>query len=135
MALFAGGVVATACSRTADQELRARINAIWNEGRVDLIGAYYSESIAAQLADQVESTRRFYPDLTMTVTSVAVDGDLFFFRWTVKGTHAKYHKKVELHGVTHGRMQDGKVAEEQIVYDRLDEADQLGFMVRSPTEY
>ncbi len=59
---------------------------------------------------------------------------LFFFRWTVTGTHSKYTKKVELRGVTYGRMLDGKIVDEQIVYDRLDEADQLGFTIRSPAE-
>jgi hypothetical protein len=134
-AIYIAGAVATGCQRGDEHTLRARISAIWNQGRIDLIDTHYSEEIAPQLTEQVESTRRFYPDLEMTLTSIAIDDELYFFRWTVTGTHAKYRKKVELRGVTHGRIRDGKVVEEQIVYDRLEEADQLGFMVRSPSEY
>lgn len=133
--LVAGGALLVGCQGRPEAALRARIDAIWNRGRVDLINMYYSDSIAQQLTEQVESTRRFYPNLRMAISSVAIDADLYYFCWTVTATHAKYRKKVELRGVTHGRMQDGKVVEEQIVYDRLDEADQLGFIVRSPTEY
>ena len=103
-------------------------------GHLAHIDERYSEVMATQLKEQVESTRSFYPDLNMAIDAIAVDGDLFFFRWTVTGSHRKYAKKVELRGVTYGQVQDGIIVDEQIVYDRLEEANQLGFTIRSPAE-
>lgn len=132
--LVIGMALTVGCKGAIKDVVRDGVDQIWNKGNVEQIDARYSAAMVAQLREQVESTRAFYPDLSMRIESIAVDGDLFFFRWTVTGTHSKYTKKVELRGVTYGRMLDGKIVDEQIVYDRLDEADQLGFTIRSPAE-
>ena len=128
------GFAAAGCQSVDEDQLRAGIEAIWNHGKLDEIDARYSDSIAAQLRERVSSSRKFYPDLNLTADPIVIDGERFSYRWTMTGTHSKYNKKVELRGVTCGRVHDGKVVEEQIFYDRLDEADQLGFSVRSPAE-
>lgn len=79
------------------------------------------------------------PDLTMTMQAAAEQGGTVFVRWTLTGTHsgaewagiAPTGAQLDLDGVDHATVSDGRIGSEFVVFDQLQLARQLGL---APTE-
>lgn len=134
------------------QELKATIResveAVWNEGRLDLLDQLYSadvvrhsppfpsiEGLSAHEAS-ITAIRDAFPDIHLTVHEVVVDGDTVVTRWTWQGTHTGESptfgipptgKPVTMTGSTlcHNG-DDGRTVEEWMYADWLGELQQLG---------
>lgn len=74
------------------------------------------------------------PDLTMTMQAMAEQDDTVFVRWTLTGTHtgaalagvAATGARIDLDGVDHVTLRDGRVVANFTVFDQVQVARQLG---------
>ena len=90
----------------------------------DEMAAYFGELFAAM------------PDVRMDVQAVAVDRDDAFVRWRLTGTHTgaafsgiePTGKRIELDGIDHFVIRDGKVATNFVVFDQMQVARALGML-------
>lgn len=88
------------------------------------IGAYFEAAFAA------------VPDFHIEIVSLAEQGDDVFVQWRITGTHsgaawqgiAPTGKRIELDGIDHFVMRDGKVESNFVVFDQLQFARQIGMM-------
>ena len=74
----------------------------------------------------VELYRSAFPDLHTTIEDIIAEGDKVACRWTAVGTHrtellgvAPSNNRVELTGITIGRIEDGRIVE---TYNNFDQA-------------
>ena len=77
--------------------------------------------------------RRFFPDQTVERTHWVEDGEWVAFRWRLKATHSvdapefpSSGRSVELHGASHIRVVNGKIAELFGVWDEAGFLRQIG---------
>ena len=76
------------------------------------------------------------PDFRMRVEAVAEQGDEVFVRWHLTGTHsgaawegiAPSGKRIELDGMDHFTVRDGRVVSNFVVFDQLQFARAVGFV-------
>ena len=73
------------------------------------------------------------PDLTLRVDDVTGDGDRVAARWNAQGTHTAEmfgipptNKRLDIHGISFFRFQDGKIAEDWVEENTLSVLQQLG---------
>ena len=102
---------------------------IWNKKNLDRIDELFSEELAAETRAFAEPKLAEDPDLHLDVREVLIDGDRGAARWTITGTHSEYGKKVSVDEMTLNRRDGMKVVEQEIYWDRLDEARQRGLAV------
>jgi steroid delta-isomerase-like uncharacterized protein len=81
-----------------------------------------------------------FPDINWTVTSFVEEGDTFADEWTFVGTHSgpfalpdgtelpPTGRRVELKGMEFVQMRDGKIVVDNLYYDTLAIAAQLGLV-------
>jgi predicted ester cyclase len=86
-----------------------------------------------------------FPDIAWSVESFIEDGDLFADEWTFRGTHAgpillpdgtelpATGKRVELRGMEYVQMRDGKIVVDNLYYDNMAVAAQLGLVPEGAT--
>lgn len=90
----------------------------------DDIGAAFEEAFAAM------------PDFHIEIVELAEQGENVFVRWRITGTHtgapwegyAPSGKRVELDGVDHFVVRDGRIASNFVVFDQVQFARQVGVM-------
>ncbi|SRR5579884_2887947 len=90
----------------------------------DEIGAYFEDAFAA------------VPDFHIEIVALAEQGDDVFVQWRITGTHsgtpwqgiAPTGKSLELDGIDHFVIRDGKVESNFVVFDQLQFARQIGMM-------
>lgn len=89
----------------------------------DEIAAYFRELFAA------------VPDFRMDIKSIVEKGDEAFVRWVATGTHegtvqgvAGTEKRIEIDGMDHMTLRDGKVASNFVVFDQMQWARAMGMM-------
>ena len=95
----------------------------------DEIAAYFEEAFAA------------LPDWHMEVVDLVEQGDHVFVQWHLTGTHTggpvqgiePTGRRIELDGMDHFVMRDGKTASNFIVFDQLQWARQVGFIPEEST--
>jgi steroid delta-isomerase-like uncharacterized protein len=88
------------------------------------IGAYFEATFAA------------VPDFHIEIVAIAEQGDDVFVQWRITGTHtgaawqgiAATGKSLELDGIDHFILRDGKVASNFVVFDQLQFARQIGML-------
>ena len=76
------------------------------------------------------------PDLVMTIEGLLEDGEQVFVRWRLTGTHtggelegiAPGGRTLDLDGVDHAVVRDGRVVSNFVVFDQLQLGRQLGVM-------
>jgi steroid delta-isomerase-like uncharacterized protein len=119
---------------------------IWNQGNLDLVDEIYAPDYVnhdltmPEDVRGVEDVREFYrrylsafSDAEITIEDQLAEGDKVVTRWTARGTHKgelmgvpPSGKRVEVAGITIGRIEGGKVAEEWDSYDALGLMQQIG---------
>lgn len=90
----------------------------------DAIGAYFQAAFDA------------LPDFRIEIVGLAAQGDDVFAQWRLTGTHsgaawqgiAPTGRPVELDGIDHFVMQDGKVTSNFVVFDQMQFARSVGMM-------
>ena len=88
------------------------------------IGAYFEATFAA------------LPDFHVEIVGLAEQGDEVFVRWRITGTHSgaawqgitPTGKPLQLDGIDHFVVRDGKVESNFVVFDQLQFARQIGMM-------
>ena len=77
--------------------------------------------------------RAAFPDLEITVDDQIAEGDKVATRWTAGGTHQGEFqglkptgKRITVSAIVYGRCEDGKVAEEWVMFDQMGLMQQLG---------
>lgn len=88
------------------------------------IGAYFEAAFAAM------------PDFHVDIVGLAEQGDDVFVQWRITGTHsgaawqgiAPTGKRLELDGIDHFVVRDGKVESNFVVFDQLQFARQIGMI-------
>ena len=76
------------------------------------------------------------PDLHMDAVATAEEGDAVLARWTLTGTHTgaafagieRTGARVELDGMDHFTIRDGKVASNFVVFDQMEVGRRLGLL-------
>jgi predicted ester cyclase len=79
---------------------------------------------------------RAVPDLHMEPIKLVEDGDTVFVRWHLTGTHTgpgfaglePTGKRIELDGIDHFTLSDGKVVSNFVVFDQMDVGRALGML-------
>jgi steroid delta-isomerase-like uncharacterized protein len=123
------------------EENKAVVNAfveqVWNQKNVAAVDAFVApDYVGHNLANPDETSDRegakqsiayflsAFPDCHVTYDDVFAEGDMVAIRMTVRGTHkgefagvAPTGKEVTFMGLSHGRIADGKIAEEWEMYD------------------
>jgi steroid delta-isomerase-like uncharacterized protein len=89
----------------------------------DEIAAYFEETFAA------------LPDLRVEVVALVERGDEVFVRWRLTGTQQGAiqgiegtGRRIELDGVDHFTLRDGRIASNFVVFDQMQWARQVGLM-------
>jgi steroid delta-isomerase-like uncharacterized protein len=91
---------------------------------------------ADEIAAYFEVVFTALPDFDMQVVDLIEQGDHVFVQWHLRGTHSggpfqgieATGKRIELDGMDHFVMRDGKTLSNFIVYDQLQFARQIGFL-------
>lgn len=116
----------------------------WNKGNFDFFMEtttpdyvyYYPSGNPNPVSREVtvESTKRFwksFPDISVSIEEIIAEGDKITTRYVVRGTHEGEFmgipatgKKIEVSGITIGRIENGKFVEE------WEEMDYYGLMIQ-----
>jgi steroid delta-isomerase-like uncharacterized protein len=90
---------------------------------VDEIAAYFEDTFAA------------LPDMRIEVISIVEQGDDVLAHWHLTGTHSGpvqgiegTGKRIELDGIDHFVLRDGKVVSNFVVFDQMQYSRQLGIL-------
>jgi predicted ester cyclase len=129
---------------------------VWNDNKLDVIDEIFHENfvdhgLAPGLTKQgpegakeaVMQFRTAFPDLTLTVDDLLVEGDKVLTRWTAVGTHdgplnnpqgqiPPTGKKGVVLGMTLNRVEDGKIIEAWDNFDTIGMLQQLGVIPPPP---
>jgi steroid delta-isomerase-like uncharacterized protein len=141
---------------SANREVLDRYVELYNAGDLDGCMDLYAEdavqlmpdgfyegrsAIGERLARELEA----FPDIVWTVESFIEGGDLFADEWTFLGTHAgplllpdgselpATGKRVEIRGMEYVEMRDGKIVVDNLYYDAMGVAAQLGLVPEGAT--
>jgi NTE family protein len=132
--------VVTQLAAPAENETIARtlVSDVWNDGRRDPLDYLLDDRFALYLDDRadgrgretywefVETYRRAFPDLELTVEDIVTEGDKIALRLTLRGTHegpfldvAPTGREVEVQRMALHHVDDGRILETGIVEDTL----------------
>ncbi len=88
-----------------------------------------------EVAAYVSQVREGFPDFALQITRSFMAGEEFVQCWTTTGTQRGSFlgipasgRFVELHGVTVGRLRDGRIADEEVWFDQVSLLRQLGVL-------
>ena len=96
---------------------------------------------ADAIAKAFEGTFAAMPDFRIEIVELVEQGDNVFARWHISGTHtgepwegiAASGKRVELDGIDHFVVRDGKIVSNFVVFDQLQFARAVGLMPEDGT--
>jgi predicted ester cyclase len=124
-------------------------DAIWNEGKVELMDQYFTQDIVAHqppfpdvegldaMKAFVADVRTAFPDFRVTTDEMIFERDTFAARWTWSGTHTGHGKvipvpptgkKMSGTGMIMAHVVGGKIVEEWQQEDWLGLIQQLGLV-------
>jgi steroid delta-isomerase-like uncharacterized protein len=90
---------------------------------------------ADAVAGYFEDAFKALPDMRIEPTSVVEQGDDVFVRWRLTGTHQGpvqgiegTGKSIELDGIDHFVLRDGKIVSNFVVFDQMQYSRQLGIL-------
>lgn len=89
-----------------------------------------------QIASYFETTFAALPDFKIEIVALAEQGDDVFVQWRITGTHSgtawqgiePTGRRIELDGIDHFVVREGKVESNFVVFDQLQFARQIGMM-------
>lgn len=133
--------------------LASYISEVWEEGNPEKVREFAAPGyrrhvnasgepldIDAQIT-RLEGMRMAFPDITVTVENVVVEGDWIAFRGVLTGTHqgpflgiAPTGRSVRVSLVDMMRLENGKIAEQWGGPDMVDLLGQLGAEVSPPPD-
>jgi steroid delta-isomerase-like uncharacterized protein len=119
---------------------------LWNSGNLELVAQLYSDEAerndpnqphpirgTQQIGDYIVEVRTGFPDFKIEIKQQIGDAEQIAREWTCTGTHNGVFqgipatgRPVRISGVSLQRMQDGKITEERVYFDRLALLQQLG---------
>lgn len=119
---------------------------LWNTGNAEVTKRLYAESAERydptppepargpqQIARFVAEVRTAFPDFKLEIKRRVAEGDQLVTQWTCTGTQKGEFqgipatgKRINLTGVALTRIENGKVVEERVYFDRLTMLEQLG---------
>lgn len=83
----------------------------------------------------IQMYRQAFPDATLEVDDIVVDGDTVAARWTATGTHEgslmgiePTGNRVEISGSEINRIEDGQIVESWLLFDTFGMMEQIGAM-------
>ena len=112
---------------------------LYAEDAVQLMPDGFYEGRGA-IGDRLARELDAFPDIDWTVESFIEDGDLFADEWTFVGTHAgplplpdgtelpATGRRIEIRGMEYVQMRDGKIVVDNLYYDAMAVAAQLGLL-------
>ena len=119
------------------------VNEILNQGKLsvadEIIGEDFVDPAGApgekgpeSLKKVITSFRTIFPDLSVTIDEMVVDGESIAWKWTATGTHQAAMfgipptgKQVTFGGIIIDTIQNGKIVERQGIWDRMGLKEQL----------
>ena len=132
-------------TETNKATVRRMNDQLWNEGRVDLIGEFFTEDTVShavglppssgleELKASVVMAQNAYADLRLSFGDLIADGDKVAYTWTLRGLHQgelygipPTGKKVTTSGVTINRLVNGRIVETWMFPDTMGLMQQLG---------
>jgi steroid delta-isomerase-like uncharacterized protein len=118
--------------------VRRYIEEVWNKGNLDVLSELIADKYVAvepllgeikgvdALRKQVQSYRTAFPDLRMSIEDMGMSGDRVFVRWIGRGSHkgmfigvSPTNNRGEIRGISLYRLMNGKIVEDQAVFDSL----------------
>jgi steroid delta-isomerase-like uncharacterized protein len=128
------------------QHVLDSVVALWNTGSADIAAKIYTDDCpridpnvppetrgGAAIARYVAEVRSAYPDFKLEVLDSIAEGERLAVHWVVTGTHkgdfrgiAPTGKRIKITGMTLARIQNGKLAEDRVYFDRMIMFEQLG---------
>ena len=96
---------------------------------------------ADAIAEVFAGTFAAMPDLRIEIAQLVEDGENVFVRWHMSGTHtgepwegvAASGKRIELDGVDHFVVRDGRIVSNFVIFDQLQFARAVGLMPEDGT--
>jgi steroid delta-isomerase-like uncharacterized protein len=132
-------------TETNKATVRRMNDQLWNEGRVDLIGEFFTEDTVSHAAGLPSSSgleelkasvvmgQNAYADLRLSFGDLIADGDKVAYTWTLQGVHQgelygipPTGKQVTTSGVTINRLVNGRIVETWMFPDTMGLMQQLG---------
>lgn len=112
----------------------AAVRQLWTDNTVERFPDQTCRG-AEQIAAYFDATFVAIPDWQFDVVGIAEQGDDVFVRWHSTGTHtgplsgiAPTGKPIEIDGIDHFVVRDGKVESNFVVVDQMQSARQIGMM-------
>ncbi|HSU30898.1 MAG TPA: ester cyclase [Bryobacteraceae bacterium] len=119
---------------------------LWNTGDSEVAKKLYSDNARRydpnqpepgrgpqEISRYIAEVRTAYPDFHLEINESVQEGNLLVSHWTCTGTHrGKFlgmpptGRGITIRGLTLGRIEDGKITEEYVYFDRLTMLEQLG---------
>jgi steroid delta-isomerase-like uncharacterized protein len=119
---------------------------LWNTGNPDVAKQLYSDDAqrfdpnqpepgrgSQEIARYVAEVRTGYPDFKLEINDKVFEDNRLVTHWTCTGTHKGEFqgipatgKRINISGLALARIENGKVAEEHVYFDRLAMLEQLG---------
>ena len=107
---------------------------LWTDGTVQRFPDRTCHG-TAEIAAYFEETFAAIPDLAIEVQAVIEQGDDVFVRWRLTGTQEGRiqgidgtGRRLELDGVDHFTLRDGKIASNFVVFDQMQWARHIGLL-------
>lgn len=133
---------------------RAQLDRIWNLGEEEAIEELYTDGcvlhdpmmpVAVEgrgaIRSLVQAYRTAFPNLAFSVEDQIAEEDRVVTRWTARGTHLRTllgipatGRQVEVTGASISRIEQGRIAETWVHWDRSSLFKQLG-LLREPAEH
>ena len=133
------------------RRIREAMVQLWNSGDENIARQIYADDTArydpnnpepirgwAGIAAYVAEVRNAYPDFHLELSELVVEGSLFASHWTCTGTHKGEFrgipptgKHITIRGMTLARVENGKIVEDRVYFDRLAMMEQLGVPAES----
>lgn len=125
------------------QIIQLYVDEMLNKGNLsvadEIIGDNFTDPAAQpgekgpeSLKKVIASFRTIFPDLTVTIDEMVVDGENIAWKWTAQGTHSRTifgipptGKQVIFGGIIIDTIRDGKIVQRQGIWDRMGLRDQL----------
>jgi steroid delta-isomerase-like uncharacterized protein len=119
---------------------------LWNTGNPDIAKKLYSDDAqrydpnqsdptrgSQEIARYVAEVRTGYPDFKLEISDKIFEDNRLVTHWTCTGTHngefqgiPATGKRINISGLALARIENGRVAEERVYFDRLTMLEQLG---------
>jgi steroid delta-isomerase-like uncharacterized protein len=120
-------------ARLNDHDLEA-VKPFWTDRTVERFPDRTAYG-AAEIAAYFQALFTALPDWHMEIIALAADGENVFVRWQLTGSHrgellglAPTGKQINVEGVDHMVIRDGKIVSNTIILDQLEYVRQLGMM-------